>query len=245
MHKEKIISLSHWIDENTPSFGNKGGFLRKSISSISKGRNSNSEYWELNNHIGTHIDFPMHFDDSGKSSSDYEQPFFIFNKIGIVYFDKVVKPNQLINYELLSEKLEKLSADTQIILIKTGFEKFRNSNIYWENNPSFDSNISTNLKTKFKNLKIIGFDTISLTSFNNKDMGKKAHLEFLKVKPPVLIIEDMKLSVLEKEDLPLEIHIFPLMIKDSDGSPINCSLRIKHNIFKDKFSKSSSYIIKD
>tara|TARA_B100001059_G_scaffold60130_1_gene55745 strand:+ start:28566 stop:29258 length:693 start_codon:yes stop_codon:yes gene_type:complete len=228
MKKEKIISLSHWIDEKTPSYGNKGGFLRKSISSISKGRNSNSEYWEFNNHIGTHIDFPMHFDDSGKSSSDYEYPFFIFNKIGIIHCDKLVSPNQFINYDLLKGKLEKLNVDTQIILIKTGFEKFRDSNVYWENNPVFDSNIPINLKTKFKNLQIIGFDSISLTSLNDKDMGKKAHLEFLKVKPPVLIIEDMKLSVLEKGDIPLEIHVFPLMIKSSDGSPVNCSLKIKH-----------------
>ena len=65
------ISLSHWIDGSSPTYGDQGGFNRESISSIKKGRTANSEFWSFNNHIGTHIDFPKHFFDKGKSSSDY------------------------------------------------------------------------------------------------------------------------------------------------------------------------------
>jgi arylformamidase len=227
MNKHKYISLSHWIDELSPTYANQGGFKRESLSSIKKGRTANSEFWKFNNHIGTHIDYPKHFNDSGKSSSDFIDSFFIFKKIGLIFLDKTPEPNQSIDYKLLKNKLENLNNDVEIIILKTGFEKFRNSKTYWNNNPSFDCDIPLNLKKRFSNLKVFGFDTISLTSINDREMGKKAHLEFLKKDPTVLIIEDMRLSLLEKSYFPLELYIFPLMIKDADGSPVNCSLKIK------------------
>ena len=227
MNKLKYISLSHWIDELSPTYANQGYFKRESLSSIKKGRTANSELWEFNNHIGTHIDYPKHFNDFGKSSSDFTDSFFIFKKIGLIFLDKIPEPNQLIDYKLLKNNLDTLNTDVEIIILKTGFEKFRNSKTYWMNNPSFDCDIPLNLKKRFRNLKVFGFDTISLTSINNREMGKKSHLEFLKKNPPVLIVEDMRLSVLEKTDFPLELYIFPLMIKNTDGSPVNCTIKIK------------------
>ena len=58
-------------------------------------------------------------------------------------------------------------------------------------------------------------------------MGKLAHLEFLQRKSSILILEDMKLSEINKGDFPEQIIISPLMIKNSDGSPVNCILKIK------------------
>jgi kynurenine formamidase len=83
MDSFKYISLSHWINENTPSYNNSGGFSRYSITSIKNGNSANSEEWKLNNHIGTHIDFPFHFYDNGKKSSDFVTPFLLTKKLAL------------------------------------------------------------------------------------------------------------------------------------------------------------------
>ena len=227
MNKHNYISLSHWIDESSPTYSNQGGFKRESISSIKKGRTSNSESWSFNNHIGTHIDFPRHFFNEGKSSSDYSLPFFIFNNIGIIFLDKTPKSNQIIDYELIKNECNQIEKNIEVLILKTGFEKYREEKIYWSDNPSFHKDVGVKLKEKFKKLQIFGFDTISLTSVNNKGMGKLAHLEFLQKDSSILIIEDMKLSLIDKLHLPEEIIISPLMIKNSDGSPVNCVLKVK------------------
>jgi len=74
--KEYIVSLSHWINEETPVYGNKGGFKRKKLSSIENGDSANSEYWEFNNHIGTHIDFPNIFVIMAKHPQITRYPIF-------------------------------------------------------------------------------------------------------------------------------------------------------------------------
>lgn len=221
------ISLSHWIDESSPTYGDQGGFNRESISSIKKGRTANSEFWSFNNHIGTHIDFPKHFFDKGKSSSDYSMPFFVFNKVGIIFLDKIPRPNQIINFELIKNECNRIEKNIEVLILKTGFEKYRNENKYWSDNLSYHMDLGIKFREKFKNLKIFGFDSISLTSINNREMGKLAHLEFLQRESSILILEDMKLSKINKGDFPEQIIISPLMIKNSDGSPVNCILKIK------------------
>jgi len=221
------ITLSHWIEESTPTYADQGGFIRESISSIKKGRTANSEFWSFNNHIGTHIDFPKHFFNEGKSSSDYSLPFFVFNNIGIIFLDNTPKPNQTIDFELLKNEFNRIDKNIEVLILKTGFEKYRKQKTYWSDNPSYHKDLGVKLKENFKNLKIFGFDSISLTSINNREMGKLAHLEFLQNNSSILIIEDMKLSMIDKSDLPEQIIISPLMIKNSDGSPVNCILKIK------------------
>ena len=96
MNQANTISLSHWLNSDTPSYGNQGGFTRNLISSIKEGRTANSESWSFNNHIGTHIDFPKHFFEKGKTSSDFQNPFFIFNKVGFIELSPEPMPGSVI-----------------------------------------------------------------------------------------------------------------------------------------------------
>jgi kynurenine formamidase len=75
-----IIFLSYFLNANTPVYGGaKGSVLFEELRSISKGDTSNNLYLKFPNHIGTHIDFPRHFSDTGKSLNDYSADFWIFN----------------------------------------------------------------------------------------------------------------------------------------------------------------------
>ena len=222
--KEKVIFLSHELNSRTPSYGNKGGFLCKKISSIEEGSSANSSYWEFNNHLGTHIDFPYHFNTEAKTLSDYNASFFWVKKTVLVILDNV-EPGEIVNVHHFKGKIfydDKVEA----LLLRTGFEKFRQEDCYWENSPGYHSDLYSLFKTTYPNLRYFGFDSISLTSIKNREMGKAAHLKFLLANDPIIIIEDMFLSGLTEEDNISEMIISPLPVSNADGSPVTIYCKI-------------------
>ncbi|BBH54063.1 cyclase family protein [Fluviispira sanaruensis] len=210
------IFLSHFLNEKTPSYGKRSPFIKRDVSKISCCQSSNSQYWEFSNHIGTHVDFPFHFDESGKKLETYSAKDWIFQKPVLIELE--CAPGYFINIKDLEKHIPE---KCDIVFIKTSFEKFRNEDIYWENNPGVLPEVGIWLRKNRKNLKAIGFDFISLTSFSNKEIGGEAHKAFLNSNyegEPLLIIEDMKLSALISS--PKSVIIAPLLIEGADGSPV-------------------------
>ena len=107
------ILLSHVINHDTPSYGNRDRFSIVEISEISKGATANSSKWSFStNHIGTHIDMPKHFFENGQTITDVPLNFWFSDKI------------QLIDVPCLSAKLiesfhitDVIDLDTEILLI--------------------------------------------------------------------------------------------------------------------------------
>jgi arylformamidase len=159
-------------------------------------------------HVGTHIDFPYHFSETGSKSNDYPASFWIFNKIGFI--DSKV--------EDLIDKLDTLPSDIEILILKTGFGSNRGNNIYWEKQPVIPSFYANAFKNKFPKLRVFGFDMISLTSRQDRQEGKFAHVEFL-LSHNILILEDMDLSSLN--ETPEMVVLSPLQINALDGVPCN------------------------
>lgn len=226
MKNKNYLSLTHWINETTPSYGNQGGFTRSSLSSIKDGRTANSEHWSLNNHLGTHIDFPLHFDDKGFSSSNYGNPFFVYDQVGIIVLDKAALPGQLIVLDDIINQVKSLPVSTEILLLKTHFEKYRGKEVYWKQNPGYDEALAYLFREHFTGLKAFGFDSISLTSLNYRSIGKKAHQAFLNHQESILIIEDMSLSNINSNTVINELIITLFPISNSDGTPINCIAKV-------------------
>ena len=213
----KKIFLSHFINKLTPGYGGKVGFDCNEASSIKKGRTANSVDLHFNNHSSTHIDFPRHFDDEGKSLNDYPADFWFFQKIHMLKYE--AKENEIIDVSNLN--LKDVPSDTEFLLIKTGFEKFRMEKVYWNNNPGYAPALGHFLRQKFPLLRAIGFDSISLTSFQNRELGREAHNAFLSPyenRNPILIVEDMHLSELESH--PKSLVCSPLLLDEGDGAPV-------------------------
>lgn len=227
MDNFKYISLSHYINEKTPSYNNSGSFNRLTITSIRNGNSANSEEWKLNNHIGTHIDFPLHFFDDGKSSSDFNTQFYINSKIGFIELEKTCDPGEIITIKHVEKQIEKLNSNIEVLLLKTGFQKMRNNLTYSTENPGYDKSLFEYFRKKFPVLKFFGFDTISLTSVLHRTIGKEAHLLFLNPYNPILVIEDMDLSSLNSNIILEQLIIAPILISKSDGAPVNCILKFK------------------
>ena len=75
-------------------------------------------------------------------------------------------------------------------------------------------------------MRAIGFDFISLTAYQHREIGREAHRAFLakyRDKPPIRIIEDMALAALSKA--PSEVTVLPLFVRGADGAPVTVLAR--------------------
>ena len=61
-------------------------------------------------------------------------------------------------------------------------------------------------------------DFISLTSYQNREIGREAHKNFLGGNNPILLVEDMDLSKIE--NTPRKLICVPILVHGLDGSPV-------------------------
>jgi arylformamidase len=203
------LYLSYFLREDTPTYGGAEGTIRfEKERSISKGDTSNNLKFEFPAHVGTHIDFPRHFSDDGKKCVNYPASFWVFNKTG--YLQCTI--------DEIEDQLDTLSADIELLIVKTGFGNNRGTPEYWAAQPVIPASFAGLLKKKFPDLRVFGFDLISLTSKLDRAEGKKAHIEFL-LQNDILVLEDMDLRYLEST--PSLVIIAPLQIAEADGVPCN------------------------
>ena len=203
-------------------YGNGERIKIKKIRSISGGDTSNNSYLTFNSHYGTHIDFPNHFDNNGKTGTDYQANSFVFNQANLTAL-RELKQGLLI--ELKDLVMEAIPIDTELLIIKTGFTNKRMEDEYWSHNPGFAPQLAKDLKKQFPELRAIGFDSISLTSYKHREIGRIAHKEFL-VKNELLIIEDMDLSKIDEHTTINTVIVSPLRYKDADGTPVTVFAQI-------------------
>jgi kynurenine formamidase len=211
-----MLFLSHPLSENTVGYGGKKDFLIQKTQALSAGQSCNQSHWSLNNHIGTHIDAPFHFSDSGKTLDQYDAEFWNF------------KSPHLINLPTADAAIidvgpwcQDIPDNCDLLLIKTGFEKNRHQEIYWSHNPGLSPQVGQWLRNHRKNIRALGFDFISLTSYQHRPLGKEAHKAFLVEQPntqPILLIEDMHLEKLTQA--PARIIVAPMIVTKSDGAPV-------------------------
>lgn len=221
-----MIFLSHILDEHTPLYGGKGSYSLDKINSIDSGDTSNSTQVTFPAHTGTHIDAPYHFDVSGNSIDQYSAEFWLCKNVFVI--DYSVEKEEIITLEKLMPFIIDMPVSVECLIIKTGFEEYRNKNNkkYIFHGPGIEPDIGVWLRNNRK-LKMIGFDFISLSSYANRELGREAHRAFLSksflglnkdCSKPILIIEDMHLTSLK--ECPNKIVVAPLRYDRSDGSPV-------------------------
>lgn len=214
--KNNIQFLSYVLSNNTIGYGGKKEFIEKRVQSISSGDSCNQSHWSLNNHIGTHLDAPVHFSETGKSVDQYHAHFWIFESVHFCLLP--AKESEII---LPGAWCESIKDDAELLIIKTGFGARRDQAAYWAHNPGLSPELGVWLRTNRKNTRAIGFDFISLTSYDHRALGKEAHRAFLHeegVGKPIVIIEDMDLTSLSQA--PKRVTIAPIRVEQSDGAPV-------------------------
>ena len=225
MQKTKNIYLSYILEQNTPTYGNRNKFVAVKKSDISKGDIANDTTIETTVHIGTHIDMPYHFFEDGQTIEDFDIDFFNFKNI---LFIEINPKDLIIKNELLNE-LEKIENKEiyELLIVKTGICNNRDNKEFWELNYGFDPEIAFYLKAFFPKIRVLGFDSISVSSFQNRMIGREAHKAFLNPQNPILLLEDMDLTSVNKNTNFERVIIAPLRIIKCDGLPCTVIAEIK------------------
>ncbi|MHC1738584.1 MAG: cyclase family protein [Ignavibacteriaceae bacterium] len=213
-----MLLLSHILKSDSPSYGDRDNFKIEIRTSVINGDTSNTSSWYFSsNHFGTHIDAPYHFNETGKKTYEYSADYWYFSKISFI--DLPLNKSHLISVKDLIKY--NLQIDTEILLIRTGYEKYRNKRKYIFDNPGIHSDLAEYFRNNYPMLRCIGFDFISLTSWNDKHDGQMSHRNFL-ISPnnggEILIIEDMSLKNIKNKLKWLIVS--PLFVFDGNGGPV-------------------------
>ncbi len=209
-------SLSYVLNEETPLYGETPSVKIEAVRRMSSGDTANTSLVTLSTHAGTHVDMPWHFFSSGKTVTDFDISTFIFHSPLLVDCKKaendLVQPDDMIGLE---EKLKRCD----ILLVRTGFHKHRGQNKYHKENPGLSASFAQYLRRNYPNIRMLGLDTISASSFGNRLEGREVHRILLddRLSSPVLLLEDLYLPY----DLscPRRVFVLPLPLKDMDGAP--------------------------
>lgn len=188
----KHIYLSYSLANEIPVYGGRGSLNIRNIKSLYSGDSANVFSFTMENHWGTHIDAPNHFFENGLMVNDYPADFWFFKNPMVMRID--LKQGELLG---CSGWTDAIKIETDIILFKSGWNKFRGLEKYSLENPGIHPEVGIYLRENYPNIKAIGIDWISISSFQNRELGRQVHRSFLDPKGssnPILIIEDMDLS---------------------------------------------------
>ena len=210
----KYVFLSHILKNDMPCYNGRNSIKIVQESSIEGGDSSNSVVVSLGNHVGTHIDFPRHFFQNGKTINDYSPDYFVFNKVSV--WNIPLDAGNCIDEEML--KSCKCAYGPDLLIIRTGYGRFYGKEKYWNDNPGLSFAAARYIKETLPGLRALGLDFISINAYKNKQEGRKAHAELLSY-PEIMIIEDMNLHDLT--DNVKKVIVAPLLISDADGAPCN------------------------
>lgn len=221
----KFIYLSHILTEKIPVYGGEGLLSITSVKALEKGDLANIFSFSIENHWGTHIDAPNHFFEKGQKVSDYPANLFFFESPRVIQVS--LEPSDILKCD---NWVEEISHDNDLLLLQAGWSRFRGQQIYSSENPGIHPEVGAYLRTNYPNIKAIGIDWISVSSFQDRELGRQAHRAFLDpkgVNKPILLIEDMDLS----QDLRglKQVWAAPLRIEGIDSAPCTVMGRVEDN----------------
>lgn len=212
----RIEYLSYSFEQNNPVYGRPDQpMIINPVKSIESGDSCNVYSFSMENHWGTHVDGPAHFFSNAKKVIDYSAEFWFFNNPQVMNIEakagQIISPNDLPH---------RVAETTDLLILKTGWYRYRKNSCYCLENPGISPELGTWLRKERKNIRAIGFDFISLSSFSNRMIGRHTHQAFLNPESegnPILIIEDMCLGA----DLMglKEVWVAPLRLSFVDSSP--------------------------
>jgi kynurenine formamidase len=206
----KYVLLSYKLSENIPLYGNTPTIEILFDKNMENGDSCNTSILKFHNHSGTHIDAPKHFWNEGRCIADYSFDELVFNSPLVI--DRPKSPKEMINVKDITG-FEKKLENCDILLLRTGFWKYRSKKIY---------RLADYIRSKFENIRCIGLDSLSVSNYSNRELGRETHEIFLRKNEyagePVLLLEDLDLSRKDLDKLKT-ILICPLMIENIDSAP--------------------------
>jgi kynurenine formamidase len=188
--------------------------------SIDKGDVANNFRFTINNHFGTHMDAPKHFNNEGLPITALPLESFIFESPQLIDVPKGEK--EFITADDLKTHAEKIkSAD--LLLIRTGFAKIRitNPDRYAGKGPAVGVDSAQYLIENFPSLKAIALDIISVGTYDFPKEAEKAHQYLLGkfTEKFICIIEDACFEEIAGKHLK-RVIASPILVQGLDSAPV-------------------------
>lgn len=209
--------LSHVLTVDTPAYGGGDGLGIKHEKSLCAGDSCNAVRLDLHNHLGSHVDAPLHFISGGRSVESYAPEEWMFTSPLLV--ELPLDGAVLITPEMLESVLSDAASSPDLLLIRTGFEQYRKEERFWKNGPGLAATLAPWLKEKFPSLMAVGVDFISISSMQHREEGRAAHRALLGA--GIRLFEDLALSGVLTWRLH-QVIALPLRFSNADGAP--CSI---------------------
>jgi kynurenine formamidase len=169
------------------------------------------------------LDAPRHFDDRGATLDEFPAEYWRFDQIAVV--DVPQQASGLVDVKDVETQVQ---VDADCILLRTGFEAQRGKDIYWKENPGLSPELGTWIRRHRPNVRIVGLDSISISRWQDRELGRVAHRAFLGEGPgrPVLLCEDMSFSALNGKSRLAEAWFLPLRVSGADGGACTVAGRL-------------------
>jgi len=218
--------ISYTINESIPTYANKSRVKIHKMKSINDGDSVNESTMNMPIHAGTHLDFPNHFYGNGQTLKDFPESFWICEKPLLITVE--ARGSLLLGEEIIAALKAIESKPYDILLIKALPQVERDDSNYWKNNYGIDAKVASYLRNSIPTIKMIGMNSISLTSYQHREAGRKSHLEFLDPEHPILVIEDMNLLQIREDQVMEKVIVSPLMVEGTDGVPVTVWVEMKN-----------------
>lgn len=215
MTSTEWVFLSHFMDRDIPVYGDTAA--RPTITpvkSIRQGDSANVFRFTLENHWGTHVDTPAHFFDQGPNLVAFEAADWVFDHPCCLGLS--VEADDMIQVDLF----EAVPESCDLLLLKTGFQRYRGQELYSHHNPGIHAEAGVWLRQNRPNLRALGMDFVSLSPRSDRQAGRQSHRTFLDPDAagrPLRLIEDMDLD----HDLSrlVQVIVSPLFFSTMDSAP--------------------------
>jgi kynurenine formamidase len=158
----------------------------------------------------------------GRTVASYAPEDWIFTKPALV--DVPAQAGTLIGLDVVSTAIEGLSVDTDLLLLRTGHWRVRGDDSYWRDGAGLVAEAAQLLVSRFPSISAIGLDTISLTSYQHREEGRRAHRAFLG--NDLRVFEDLSLGEVPRGSALAEVIAMPLRSSAGDGAPCSVIARI-------------------
>jgi len=207
--------LSYKLKDNERGYGGAKVLSVVKEKDIARGDSCNTSLVTMSTHAGTHLDAQRHFFAKGVSLDQYAAKDFLFFRP--VAIDCPKKENEMVEVGDLKAYAAQLKT-ADLLLLRTGFFCFRGKAKYYRANPGIAPDAARFIMRN-PNIRAVGIDTVSVSSFLQRADGRATHRIFLSGNRRFLLIEDMDLSLALKTLRRIRSVIaVPLLIGGSDGS---------------------------
>lgn len=211
-----ISYLSYLIEPSTPLYGGKDHPSLCKNSAIADGAVANNTALSVTSHVGTHLDMPYHFFEHGQTVEDFAPEFWLFQHPHCIE----IQPRDLVIRGELEQALEGVDLSScDLLMVRTGGCGFRDTSRYTDENYGFHPDVAQMLRQRAPKLRIFGFDSISVSSYAHRMIGREAHRAFLDPSAPILLLEDMDLRSVSSATSFARVIVAPLRLAKCDGLP--------------------------